>query len=151
MTLAQEFVSRFCVTTQQAIIWGDMDAFQHINNTVYFKYFENVRIEYFDRTGINQWMFNNKIGPILGATQCKYLAPLTFPDTITLATNVTEIRDKRFTMQYEIFSEKLEKVVAVGSGEIIYFDYNSNNTCLIPDYLKLIRPIFCKVSFNRIK
>ena len=136
MTLAQEFISRFCITTKQPIIWGDMDAFQHINNTVYFKYFETVRVEYFEQTGINQLMFKQKVGPILGATECKFLAPLTFPDSVILATNVSEIREKRFTMQYEIYSEKMEKVVAVGRGEIIYFDYINNKTCLIPDDIR---------------
>jgi acyl-CoA thioester hydrolase len=136
MTLTDAFTARFCVTTKQPIIWGDMDAFQHINNTVYFRYFENVRIEYFEQAGINQLMLKQKIGPILGATECKYLAPLTFPDKIILATNVSEIREKRFTMQYEIFSEKMAKVVAIGSGEIIYFDYINNKTCLIPDDIR---------------
>ena len=40
------------VILSQDIIWGDMDAFGHINNTVYFRYFENVRIEYFNRIGV---------------------------------------------------------------------------------------------------
>jgi acyl-CoA thioester hydrolase len=146
MTSVQAFISRFCVTSKQPIIWGDMDAFQHINNTVYFKYFENVRIEYFERTGINELMSKQNIGPILGATECKYLAPLTFPDTVILGTNVSEIREKRFTMQYEVFSEKLEKVVAVGSGEIIYFDYKNNKTCLIPSD---IRQGMVKLSQNK--
>jgi len=132
MSLEQEFESRFCITTNQSIIWGDMDAFQHINNTVYFRYFENVRIVYFEATGINQLMASEGVGPILGATECKYLAPLTFPDKITLGTNVVKLRDRRFTMQYEVFSHKLEKVVAIGSGEIVYFDYNTNRTCKIP-------------------
>ncbi len=136
MTFAHEFISRFCITTKQPIIWGDMDAFQHINNTVYFKYFESVRVEYFEQTGINRLMCNENIGPILGATECKFLAPLTFPDSVILATNVSEIREKRFTMQYEVFSKKLEKVVAVGSGEIIYFDYINNKTCPIPDSIR---------------
>lgn len=133
MTLKNEFESRFCVTRSQNIIWGDMDAFQHINNTVYFRYFENVRIAYFDKVGINKLMQLSKLGPILGETQCKYLAPLTFPDRIICGTNVTHIREKRFTMIYEIFSEKLSQVVAKGSGEIVYFDYNHSETCLIPE------------------
>ena len=136
MTSAHEFSSRFCITSNQSIIWGDMDAFQHINNTVYFRYFEDVRMEYFEKTGINQLMENQKIGAILGTTECKYLAPLTFPDNIILGTNVTQVKEKRFTMVYEMYSEKLAKVIAVGSGEIIYFDYIGNKTCVIPDEIK---------------
>lgn len=133
MTNIDEFESSFPVSLTQSVIWGDMDAFQHINNTVYFRYFENVRIEYFERIGINALMDQKKIGPILGSTECKYLAPITFPDDIVIATNVVELREKRFTMVYEIFSSNLSKVVAKGKGEIIYFDYNKNETCFVPD------------------
>jgi len=128
-----EFETKFPVSLTQSVIWGDMDAFQHINNTVYFRYFENVRIEYFERTGINKLMDKTKVGPILGSTECKYLAPITFPDAIIIATNVIELREKHFTMVYKIYSEKLSKIVAEGKGEIIYFDYAKNKTCAIPD------------------
>ena len=134
--LAKEFESRFPVCLTQSVIWGDMDAFQHINNTVYFRYFENVRIEYFERTGINAFMKQTKIGPILGSTECRYLAPIVFPDDIILATQVIALKEKRFSMVYEIFSKKQAKLVAKGTGEIIYFDYNKNETCVIPETIK---------------
>ena len=34
---------------QQAVVWGDMDSYAHVNNVVYFRYFENARLEYFRR------------------------------------------------------------------------------------------------------
>ncbi|TQV86740.1 acyl-CoA thioesterase [Aliikangiella coralliicola] len=110
-----------------------MDAFNHINNTVYFRYFENARIEYFERTNINALMQKTKIGPILGETECKYLAPLTYPDKITVGAKVTEIKEKRFSQHYEVFSHKMNKVVAKGRGEIVYFNYADAQTCRIPD------------------
>ncbi len=120
----------------QEIIWGDMDAFNHINNTVYFRYFENVRIAYFEAVGINQLMAKESIGPILGETQCRYLKPLTYPDKITIATWISHLRNKRFTMQYQIFSEKLNSCVAEGSGEIVYLDYKTGKTCAIPQEIR---------------
>ncbi len=121
---------------EQPIIWGDMDAFNHINNTVYFRYFENARIAYFDKTGINQMMAKSKIGPILGESSCRYLKPLTYPDTIRIFTYTSALRPKRFTMKYLIESKKLGSVVAEGSGEIVYLDYNSDKTALIPDSIR---------------
>ncbi|MGX5174387.1 acyl-CoA thioesterase [Aliikangiella sp. IMCC44653] len=132
MSALEEFKAIYCVTHQQELIWGDMDAFQHINNTVYFRYFENVRMAYFNATQVNQVMAKDKIGPILGATDCRFLAPLTYPDKITIGTQLTALRSKRFTMEYAIFSEKQEKVVAQGSGEIIYFDYTQQCSHKVP-------------------
>jgi len=129
----QEFCSRFSLTSDESIDWGDMDAYQHVNNVRYFRYFENVRIAYFEKAGITQLMLDTQIGPILGSTDCKFLAPLTFPDNITVATRVSQLKEKRFTMVYEVFSEKLARVVAQGHGEIVYVDYNSGKTCAVPD------------------
>ncbi len=124
------------VSINQSIIWGDMDAFNHINNTVYFRYFENIRMEYFNQSGINQYMQETNIGPILGETSCRYLLPLTYPDTIKISTQVLVLREKRFTMNYLVESEKLGKVVAEGNGEIIYFDYSNNKTALVPEKIR---------------
>jgi acyl-CoA thioester hydrolase len=132
MNLLETVKSDYVVTLQQDLIWGDMDAFQHINNTVYFRYFENVRMAYFSATLVNQYLQQHQIGPILGHTECRFLAPLTYPDTITLATRVSKLRNKRFTMEYVIFSQKLAKLVAEGSGEIIYFDYTQQCSHEVP-------------------
>jgi len=129
MTLSRQ---AFSLTLSQAVQWGEMDAFQHVNNSVYFQYFENARIHYFEETGINAYMASHQVGPILGSTECKFLAPLTWPDTVTVATRVTAIKEKRFSMQYTVFSDKLSREVATGSGEIIFFDYRKQQTCLIP-------------------
>ena len=39
------------VVIDQVVDWGDMDSFGHVNNVVYFRYFENARVEYFQRIG----------------------------------------------------------------------------------------------------
>ena len=131
----EEFKQRFSHTTEIPVIWGDMDAFQHINNTVYFRYFENVRIEYFELVGINQLMAKQKIGPILGETSCRYQRPLTYPDTITIGTKVSAVKAKRFTMLYEVFSHQQAGIAAKGTGEIVYMDYNLGKTCEIPELI----------------
>ena len=123
----------FPVVLQQKLDWGDMDALNHINNVVYFRYFENARMKYFENTGMMEVMQATKIGPILGATECKFLEPLTYPDTITLGASVSKIREKRLTMKYAIYSQKLERIAAEGSGEIVFVDFVTGRSTLIPD------------------
>jgi acyl-CoA thioester hydrolase len=123
----------YSLIQSQAIQWGEMDSFQHVNNSVYFRYFENARIAYFDLAGINEYMAKNQVGPILGSTECKFLVPLTYPDKITIATRISAIREKRFTMNYLVYSESHTREAAVGSGEIIFFDYQNKVTCPIPE------------------
>ena len=48
----KDLTSQFPVVLSQDLVWSDMDAFEHINNTVYFRYFEDVRIEYFKKINV---------------------------------------------------------------------------------------------------
>ena len=109
-----------------------MDAYQHINNIIYFRYFENARMAYFEKIGVNDYMATNNIGPILASTTADYKAPLKYPDRIKILTKITEIANKKLTMQYSIYSENLDQIVCTGTGLIIYFDYSSNKSCEIP-------------------
>jgi len=138
-----EFQNVFPIVVKLDIQWGDMDAFQHLNNVTYFRYFENARIEHFEQTGINAYMQQHQIGPILGHTECKYLKPLTWPDGVYIGTRISALREKRFTMQYAIYSKKLNGLAAMGSGEIVYVDYQKHKTVVIPE---TIRSAICKLQ-----
>lgn len=124
--------SKYPLVLSQNLSWSQMDAFQHINNAVYFRFFEDVRIAYFEKARVIEHKDKTHIGPILASTSCNFRAPLTFPDTIQVATIVTDIERKRFKMEYVIYSEKLDKVAAEGEGLIVYYDYQQKRSCEIP-------------------
>ena len=83
------------VVLGQDIIWGDVDSFGHIDNPVYFRYFEDVRIAYFDRIGINENDAQTGIGPIRAATPCNFRLPLDYPDHIQIATRCSVLSPKK--------------------------------------------------------
>ena len=109
-----------------------MDAFQHVNNTQYFRYFEDVRIAYFEATNIAEYMEKHRIGPILAATQCRFKAPLRYPDTVHIGTRVHQIETDRFSMEYLVVSERLNKIAAVGDGLVVCYDYSKEQKTPIP-------------------
>lgn len=121
------------INTTQELIWADMDAYQHINNAVYFRYFEDARMKYFEKIGVPDYMRNNNIGPILASTKADYKAPLVYPDTITISAKITEIANKKLSMQYSVYSQALDKIVAVGEALIVYFNYSLGKSCEIPE------------------
>jgi len=47
----KELLKTFPIVTKIPVIWGDMDSFQHVNNVIYFRYFESARIQYFETLG----------------------------------------------------------------------------------------------------
>lgn len=120
------------VIVSQDVIWGEMDAFQHVNNTVYFRYFENARLAYFQRAGFMDLDAGAGIGPILASTSCRFRIPLTYPDTIHIGARVSDMGEDRFTMQYVVYSEQHSKIAAEGEGLVVCLDYRSHKKVAIP-------------------
>lgn len=121
---------------EQELLWRDMDAYQHVNNAVYFRYFEDVRMAFFEEVGVVRLKNETQVGPILASTRCDYRAPLTFPDRIEIGTCIEDIRPKRFTMHYAVFSTGMEAIAAEGAGTLVFYDYDAGRSCEIPDVVR---------------
>lgn len=119
----------FPVTVTMDIAWGEMDAFGHVNNVVYFRYFENARIEYLQRIAFAE---ARGIGPILASTHCRFRRPLTFPDRLQVGIRTTEIGDDRFTIEYRLVSQRLGEIAAEGGGVVVSYDYQSARKTPLP-------------------
>ncbi|MDX1571683.1 MAG: acyl-CoA thioesterase, partial [Xanthomonadales bacterium] len=98
--------------------WGEMDAFGHVNNTVYFRYFEDVRIAHFDALGVMRVMEEQGLGPILASTRARFKAALTYPDEVEIRSRIRDLENDRFRMEYAVFSLGLERVACEGEGLI---------------------------------
>jgi acyl-CoA thioester hydrolase len=131
-----ELLREYPVIITVPILWGDMDAFRHVNNTVYFKHFEHGRMAYFDRIQANQMMESTGIGPILASTSCRFRIPLTYPDQVSIGTKVTSMAEDRFTMAYRVVSHQHQKIAVEGEGVVVAFDYRSNKKAILPGELK---------------
>lgn len=132
----QELLKTFPVVIEIPVAWGEMDSFQHVNNIVYFRYFESARMAYFDRLDI--WIYLNEtgIGPILASTQCKFRLPLGYPDTVSVGTKITEVAEDRFLMKYLVVSHRYEKAAAEGEGLIVYYNYREKTKTRLPEVLR---------------
>ncbi|MBP9010108.1 MAG: thioesterase family protein [Smithellaceae bacterium] len=132
----EDVLSACTVTMNIPVAWGEMDAMGHVNNIVYFRYFETVRIEYFNRLEMLSYAQETGIGPILASTECRYKLPLQYPDTIIAGTKILSMEADRFVMGYEIFSTKTKRLAADGEGVIVTYDYRNNVKVSIPDSLR---------------
>jgi len=132
----QALLETFPVVVKIPVLWGDMDSFQHVNNVIYFRYFESARIQYFDTLGWNEIMKQEGIGPILGSTSCRFRIPLTYPDTVFVGAKITEMEEKCFTMEYLIVSERHPEPVAEGTGVVVCYNYKKNKTTQIPEAIQ---------------
>jgi len=125
-------LSGFPIVLSVPVAWGDMDAYAHVNNTVFFRWFESARIAYFDRIGFRDTSEHGGIGPILGSTRCRFRRPVTYPDTVRVGARVADVQDDRFEMLYRVESAEGE-MVAEGSGTIVAYDYGGLRKAVLPD------------------
>lgn len=131
-----EILKGFPVVVEFPIAWGEMDAQQHVNNVVYFRYIENARIAYYDKIGAWKLMEESGIGTVLASTQCRYRVPLTYPDTVSVGAKVTKVEADRFTMEYHVVSHRLGKLAAEGKGVLVTYDFRENRKTPLPEALR---------------
>jgi acyl-CoA thioester hydrolase len=134
--MSAELLAGFPVVVEQAVVWGEMDAYRHVNNVVYFRYFENARLEYFRRLGWPELEEATGVGPILAATRARFRRPLTYPDAITIAARVREVGADRLTLEHRIVSRRLQAVATEGEGVIVTYHYGRGEKVPVPDELR---------------
>lgn len=124
------------VTYEHRVAWAEMDAFGHVNNANYLRWFESARIAYFEQTGISTTATDRKAWvPILARATVDFRRPVTYPDTIHVAATVTKFGNTSFTMAYRATSAKLG-VVAEGEGVVVVLDPETGEKISLPPDLK---------------
>jgi len=129
-------LSSFPVVISLPVQWGEQDLFGHVNNTVYFRWFESARIAYLERIGLSQLMERERIGPILASMTCHYRRQLTYPDTVDVGSRITRIGRTSMTMAHALRSRAQEAIVADGESTIVAFDYRTQRPVVVPEEIR---------------
>jgi acyl-CoA thioester hydrolase len=116
--------------------WGDQDAFRHVNNTVYLRWFESSRIAYSRKIGLWDLLESANIGPILASTTCHYRRPLTYPDTVRVGTRTLKVGTTSLTLEHRMVGLASNAVAAECSAVLVLYDYNKAEPCPIPDHIR---------------
>lgn len=127
-----EELNQYPVDFEQKVAWGDMDAFGHVNNVVYYRYMESARIAYFEKLGI----LDLDVGTVVGSSQCKYIKPVFYPDSLTVFTRVEEIRNSAMRMKYILYSDHQKIIVAEGEAVVVFVDKVEMKKTSIPEHIK---------------
>jgi acyl-CoA thioester hydrolase len=106
----------FPVRVKRAVLWGEMDALGHVNNTVYLRWFEEARVQY----SLHEKVASEAmLSVILAHQRIDYLAPVVYPDTVETRVSITRIGTSSMTMSFEIWSEVQVRMVAKGEGVMV--------------------------------
>lgn len=125
-------LSGYPVVITVPVAWGEMDSLGHVNNIIYFRYFESARIVYLEKSGLMKVMKRSGIGPILARTSATYKKPVRYPDTLSVGARVATIGTTSFVMEYLVESCALG-VAAFGDAVIVIYDYAKGEKARVPD------------------
>jgi len=128
----------FPVRIEVKVQWGEMDAFAHVNNANYLRWFESARIAYFEEVAVSigakdasPWV------PILARATVDFRRPVTYPDTVTVEASVRRFGTTSFTMVYRATSRAQGAVVAEGEAVVVLLDPATGQKTPVPDALKV--------------
>ena len=116
--------------------WGDMDSARHVNNLVYLRWAETARVLYFEAMGMNVDFAGDVTGPILAWQDCKYIFPVTHPDTVHVGVRCKEVREDRFVLETGIFTERHGRIAAITRQDIVPYNYAELRKAALPEAWK---------------
>nr|WP_201598226.1 acyl-CoA thioesterase [Psychrobacter vallis] len=108
-------LASYPIIHHQPIHWGEMDAFNHLNNVVYYRYAESARIGYLQALG----MFDGSMVTVLAQSSCQYLRPVTYPDTLLLGVRCQRLGNTSIVMEYSYYSTAQKAIVAAAEAVVV--------------------------------
>lgn len=128
--LLAEFKDAWSLVIRHPVQWGDMDAFGHVNNVMYFRYFETARIAYLRALGLD---LTGGTGTVVADSYARYRRPLYYPDTIRLGVRISEMHRSGCLQEYAVFSNEQNAVTTTGSARIVLLDQKTGSRQEWPD------------------
>lgn len=115
--------------------WMDNDAYGHVNNVVYYSWFDTVVNQFLIRKGVLDIEHSQVIGLVI-ETQCNYFASVAFPQRITAGLRVAKLGNSSVRYEVAIFREDEERASAQGHFVHVYVDRDSRKPSTIPDAMR---------------
>jgi acyl-CoA thioester hydrolase len=124
--------TRLVHTSIQPIRWGDMDALGHVNNTVYFRYMEQARLEWvFAQMKQHGGGYDSGSGPVIVNASCTFLEPLVYPGDCEVRMYLGQPGRSSVGSYYEIWKDG--RKFADGAAKMVWIDLASGRSTPLPE------------------
>lgn len=122
-------------TTVLPVRWGDMDAMNHVNNTVYFRYMEQARIEWLESLGYATGQRNDE-GPVIVNASCTFLVPLTYPGSVEVRMFAGQPGRSSLPTHYELRLAGEDTLYAHGDAKMVWINPASGRSIPLPENMR---------------
>jgi len=113
----EELPIKYPFPIKQQVLWGEMDAFNHINNVIYFRYFETGRVQFFNQTELWQIFIDENIRIVVGKLECNYIREVVHPSEIEISVGIKKVGNSSLTVHHKVVCNN--EIVAHGDGIIV--------------------------------
>ncbi|MDP3539641.1 MAG: thioesterase family protein [Azonexus sp.] len=120
--------------TRMPIRWGDMDAYGHVNNTVYFRYMEQARVEWIEDMGVQ--VRPGGTGPVIINASCTFKKPMNYPGTVEVRTFVGHPGRSSVQTHVEMLIDG--ELYADGAAKVVWMDTQTGKSVEIPDQVRAV-------------
>ena len=125
---------KLAFTARVPMRWGDMDAYGHINNTMYFRYFEQARSEWAAS------VFGSKRPPGHGLvvlnTHCNFIKPLSYPGTLDVRILTDPPGRTSLMTWFELRLSGEDTLYADGGAKMVWMELATGRSMPLPDVLR---------------
>lgn len=122
-------------TTIQSIRWGDMDAMNHVNNTIYFRYMEQARIEWLEAIGYATGQKHEE-SPVIVNASCTFLIPLTYPGDVEVRMFAGAPGRSSLPTHYELRLLGDERLHAEGDAKMVWISTLDGRSVALPEKMR---------------
>jgi acyl-CoA thioester hydrolase len=117
--------------------WMDNDAYGHINNVVYYSFFDTAVNRYLIQRNVLNIIQSQTIGLVV-ETQCQYFSPIAYPDLIHVGLKVVHLGNSSVRYQVAIFRNTDTIASAVGQFVHVYVNRQTNQSVPIPPNVRTV-------------
>jgi len=117
------------IETTVDVRWGDMDAFGHVNNSVYATYIEEARLRWF--ATIEGGWNDERIGPVVAANTINFRLPIGWPESLTITLWTERLGNSSVSLGFRMVG-KAGTHYADGSTVLVWIDKSAGKSIALP-------------------
>lgn len=126
---------RHLMTVPLSVRWGDMDAFNHVNNSVYATYLEEVRLRWF-ATLDGPWV-SDDLGPVVASMRIEFRQPIEWPEELIVDLSCDRVGRSSISLPFRMVSAKdPTRLYAEGSTVLVWIDRKSGKSTELPPFVR---------------
>tara|TARA_B110000977_G_C10720236_1_gene354910 strand:- start:174 stop:590 length:417 start_codon:yes stop_codon:yes gene_type:complete len=115
----------------------DTDKYGHVNNSVYFTYFEEVRTEWLYKVeNLINWAEDNCVQFVIAEQSCKYILPLHHPNKIQIRQYISRLGPVSIEFFYELRLLGSDTVLTTAKSKLAFFNSKTSKLQKLPKELK---------------